>query len=38
MESFNSQDEFITLTISADSPFQPSAYKRADAVFNPRKF
>lgn len=32
---FTARDEFITVTISADFPCQPSAYKPKDGIFKP---
>lgn len=35
---FTARDEFITLTISADLPFQPSANKPKDGISKPPGF
>lgn len=35
---FTARDEFITVTISADLPFQPSAYKPTDGILKPSGF
>lgn len=35
---FTARDEFITVTISADLPFQPSAYKPMDGISKPPGF
>lgn len=35
---FMARDEFITVAISADLPFQPSAYKPKDGISKPPGF